>query len=276
MFVALELGGKSPHIIFEDSDIDAAVQAVADGIFEGSGQSRVAGSRVFVQRAVLPQVRDAIVARARALRLDLPDADGAQMGPLASFNHRASVERMVEQARQDGATILAGGRRPEAPRLGQGAFYEPTVISGIDNRSRIAQQEIFGPVLCVLPFDDEEDLVAQANDSEFGLAAGIWCRDFARAWRVARRLQAGTVWINTYKQLSVATPFGGFKQSGLGREKGARGRAPVPAGQGHLRARLKNAGHSRVHGAGRWSAAGRSPKLMPVRQHSSRETQLDL
>lgn len=223
MHVALELGGKSPHIVFADADLDAAVQAVADGIFEGSGQSCVAGSRVFVQRSVLAQVRDAVVAKARALRLDLPDADGAQMGPLVSFDHRAHVERLVEQARQDGASILTGGRRPDQARLSQGAFYEPTVISDIDNRSRIAQQEIFGPVLCVLAFDDEDDLVAQANDSDFGLAAGIWCRDFAKAWRVSRRLQAGTVWINTSKQLSIATPFGGFKQSGLGREKGLSG-----------------------------------------------------
>ena len=223
MHVALELGGKSPHIVFADADLEAAVRAVADGIFEGSGQSCVAGSRLFVQRAALTQVRDAVVARARALRMDLPDADGAQMGPLASFDHRARVEWMVAQAREEGATILAGGRRPDQSRLSQGAFYEPTVIGDIDNRSRIAQEEIFGPVLCVLAFDDEDDLVAQANDSDLGLAAGIWCRDFAKAWRVARRLQAGTVWINTYKQLSIATPFGGFKQSGLGREKGLSG-----------------------------------------------------
>ena len=223
MHVALELGGKSPQIVFADADLEAAVRGAADGIFEGSGQSCVAGSRLFVQRAALTQVRDAVVARARALRMDLPDADGAQMGPLASFDHRARVEWMVAQAREEGATILAGGRRPDQSRLSQGAFYEPTVIGDIDNRSRIAQEEIFGPVLCVLAFDDEDDLVAQANDSDLGLAAGIWCRDFAKAWRVARRLQAGTVWINTYKQLSIATPFGGFKQSGLGREKGLSG-----------------------------------------------------
>ena len=145
------------------------------------------------------------------------------MGPIASFEHRERIERMVDAARGQGAGILAGGARPAQPHLARGAFYLPTVIAGIDNRADIARQEIFGPVLCVLPFDDEDDVVAQANDTSFGLAAGIWTRDFPRAWRVARALQAGTVWINTYKQLSIATPFGGFKDSGLGREKGIQG-----------------------------------------------------
>ncbi|MFP5460013.1 MAG: aldehyde dehydrogenase [Gammaproteobacteria bacterium] len=221
--VALELGGKSPHIVFEDADLDAAAEAVCGGIFEGSGQSCVAGSRLFVQRSAYAQVLERVVARARALRVDLPDAPGAQMGPIASFAHRDGIERIVDAARAGGAQILAGGCRPGQPHLARGAFYLPTVIAGIDNRAEIARREIFGPVLCALPFDDEDDLVAQANDSSYGLAAGIWTRDFPRAWRVARALQAGTVWINTYKQLSIATPFGGFKDSGLGREKGIAG-----------------------------------------------------
>jgi betaine-aldehyde dehydrogenase len=129
----------------------------------------------------------------------------------------------VDAARASGAEIVAGGARPSDARLSAGAFYQPTVIAGIDNQAAIAQQEIFGPVLCALPFDDEDDLIAQANDSAYGLAAGIWTADFKRAWRVARALEAGTVWINTYKQLSIATPFGGFKDSGLGREKGLTG-----------------------------------------------------
>ena len=223
MPVALELGGKSPHIVFSDADLDAAVAAVASGIFEGSGQSCVAGSRLFVQRAVRGRVIDKLLAIARALRIDLPDAPGAEMGPIASFAHRTRIEQMVDAARAGGAEILCGGARPETQRLAKGAFYQPTIVCGIDNGASIAQQEIFGPVLCVLPFDDEDDLVAQANDSAYGLAAGIWTRDFPKAWRVARRLEAGTVWINTYKQLSVSTPFGGFKDSGVGREKGLTG-----------------------------------------------------
>ena len=223
MPVALELGGKSPHIVFADADLDAAADAVAGGIFEGSGQSCVAGSRLFVQRPVYAAMLDRLIARAKALRVDLPDAAGAQMGPIASFAHRDHIARIVESARADGADVLVGGAAPSDEHLAQGAFYLPTVVAGVDNRAAIAQQEIFGPVLCALPFDDEDDLIAQANDSAFGLAAGIWCADYRRAWRVARALEAGTVWINTYKQLSIATPFGGFKDSGLGREKGSGG-----------------------------------------------------
>ena len=220
--VALELGGKSPHIVFDDADADAAVKAVADGIFEGSGQSCVAGSRLFVQRAALPSFIDKLATRARSIRVDLPDAPGAQMGPIATAAHRAKIEAMVAQALSDGGELLAGGKRPDGlPQ--DGSFYLPTIIGGLRNDSALAQQEVFGPVLCVLPFDDEEDLIAQANDSVFGLAAGIWTRDYARAWRVARALQAGVVWINTYKQLSISVPFGGYKESGIGREKGISG-----------------------------------------------------
>jgi betaine-aldehyde dehydrogenase len=223
MPVALELGGKSPHIVFADADLERAAEAVAHGIFEGSGQSCVAGSRLFVQRQAFPAIVDLVVGKARALKVDLPDAPGAQMGPIASFAHRERIERLVEEARTEGAEVLAGASRPSAPRLADGAFYQPTVLAGMDHRAAIVQQEIFGPVLCVMPFDDEEHLIAQANDTVFGLAAGIWTADYRRALRVARRLQAGTVWINTYKQLSISTPFGGFKQSGVGREKGLAG-----------------------------------------------------
>ncbi|RZA17929.1 MAG: aldehyde dehydrogenase family protein, partial [Proteobacteria bacterium] len=205
------------------ADIDQAVQAIAGGIFEGSGQSCVAGSRLFVQRGIYATVVARLVDIARGLKVDLPDMAGAQMGPLASFAQRDRVESLVNAARDAGAEILAGGARPDGQQLATGAYYLPTLIGGIDNSALIAQQEIFGPVLCVLAFDDEEDLIAQANDSVFGLASGIWTRDWARAWRVARALEAGTVWVNTYKQLSIATPFGGFKDSGLGREKGIGG-----------------------------------------------------
>ncbi|MCC7286589.1 MAG: aldehyde dehydrogenase [Burkholderiaceae bacterium] len=223
MPVALELGGKSPHIVFADADIDAAVASVAGGIFEASGQSCVAGSRLFVQKAVYDRVLRKLADTARAIAVGLPDAPGSQIGPIATFAHRERIEAMVASALAEGGTLVTGGHRPQNAALDAGAFYMPTVIDGLGNEAKLCQQEIFGPVLCVLPFDDEDDLVAQANDSVFGLAAGVWTADYQRAWRVARRLEAGTVWINTYKQLSIATPFGGFKESGLGREKGTGG-----------------------------------------------------
>ncbi len=219
----LELGGKSPHIIFADADLDAAADAATVAIFEGTGQSCTAGSRLFVERKVYDQVISKIIERARALRVDLPDAPGAQLGPSASFSQRDFIEKMVEGARKDGAEILIGGSRPTEPRLAKGAFYLPTIVAGIKNISNISQQEIFGPVLCAMPFDNEDDLMQQANDISFGLASGIWTADYKKAWRVARGLDAGMVWINTYKQFSTASPFGGFKDSGLGREKGLQG-----------------------------------------------------
>jgi betaine-aldehyde dehydrogenase len=183
----------------------------------------VAGSRLFVERAVYERVLGMVADRARRLKIDLPDAPRAQLGPLSSFAHRERVERYVASARTEGGQIVAGGTRPAEQRLAEGAYYAPTVVAGLTNAATVCQQEIFGPVLCVLPFDDDADLVRQANDSAYGLAAGIWTGDYQRAWRIARALQAGTVWINTYKQLSIATPFGGFKDSGIGREKGIGG-----------------------------------------------------
>ena len=219
----LELGGKSPHIIFADADLQAAADAATVAIFEGTGQSCTAGSRLFVERKVYDQVVSMVIERARSLRVDLPDAPGAQLGPSASFGQREFIESMVEEARRQGAEILVGGARPADPRLAKGAFYLPTIVAGISNQAQIAQQEIFGPVLCAIPFDNEEDLIAQANDVNYGLASGIWTADYKKAWRVGRALEAGLVWINTYKQFSTAAPFGGFKESGLGREKGLQG-----------------------------------------------------
>jgi betaine-aldehyde dehydrogenase len=221
--VVLELGGKSPHIIFADANLKAAADAATVAIFEGTGQSCTAGSRLFVERKVYDEVLSMIIERARALRVDLPDAPGAQLGPSASFSQREFVESMVEGARKEGAEILIGGVRPSDPRLAKGAFYLPTIVAGITNKAHIAQQEIFGPVLCAIPFDNEDDLIQNSNDISYGLASGIWTADYKRAWRVARALEAGMVWINTYKQFSTAAPFGGFKDSGLGREKGLQG-----------------------------------------------------
>lgn len=220
---ALELGGKSPNVVFADADPDAAVAGVIGGIFEATGQSCVAGSRLFVERGIYREFVDRVVAASEALKIDLPTAAGAQLGPLASFAQRERVESFVADAKAENGVVLTGGGRPGAAALDKGAYYRPTVIGGLSAAARVCREEIFGPVLVALPFDGEEDLIAQANDSVYGLACGIWTADYRRAWRVARAIEAGTVWINTYKQLSIAAPFGGFKQSGIGREKGLSG-----------------------------------------------------
>ena len=223
MPVALELGGKSPHIVFDDAAIDDAIEEVVAGIFEGCGQSCVAGSRLYVQRGIAAQFMERLAHRTQALKLGLPDDDNVDLGPVASFDHRQRIEQFVAEAVQDGAEILVGGRRPDDARLQAGAYYLPTILTGLHRDSRAVKEEIFGPVLCAIVFDDEDDLLEQANDSVFGLAAGVWTKDYQRALRVAYRLEAGTVWINTYKKLSISTPFGGYKQSGMGREKGISG-----------------------------------------------------
>ena len=219
----LELGGKSPNIVFADADLDAAAQGVSSAIFGSGGQSCVAGSRLFIERGIYDEFVERLVTCAGKLRVGPPLEVTSDIGPMASEKQRERIESYVDIARQEGGRILLGGQRPDASDCKQGAYYLPTIIDGLDHNSRICQEEIFGSVLCVLPFDAEDDLVRQANDTIFGLACGIWSSDVQKAWRVAGAVKAGTVWINTYKQLSIAAPFGGYKQSGLGREKGIQG-----------------------------------------------------
>ncbi|MCM2390622.1 aldehyde dehydrogenase [Streptomyces albipurpureus] len=223
MPVSLELGGKSPTIVLPDADLDLAVRGVLFGIFSSQGQACVAGSRLFVHRSVHDEFVARIVEAAERLVIGDPTAEGTHMGPLISDSHRTKVESYVHLAADEGGRIRTGGGRPSGGALSDGYYYLPTVITGLDPASRVCQEEIFGPVLVALPYDDEAELTALANATPYGLACGIWSRDYRRAWRLARRVEAGTVWINTYKQLSVATPFGGVKDSGLGREKGREG-----------------------------------------------------
>jgi acyl-CoA reductase-like NAD-dependent aldehyde dehydrogenase len=223
MPVSLELGGKSPTMVLDDADIDHAVAGVLYGIFSSSGESCIAGSRLFVQRRRYAEFMDRLVAGAKALRVGDPLSERTQMGPLVSAAHRATVEGFVARGLADGGRLLCGGHRPDGEGRERGYYYTPTILEGLTNDQALCRDEVFGPVLVALPFDDEDDLMAQANDSLYALAAGIWTRDYKRAWRIGRAVQAGTVWINTYKQFSISTPFGGWRDSGLGREKGRLG-----------------------------------------------------
>ncbi len=223
MPASLELGGKSPTMVLEDADLDHAVAGVLYGIFSSSGESCIAGSRLFVARSIYKTFVDRLVAGAKALRVGDPASESTQMGPLISNSHRAAVERYVNIGLEEGGRILCGGERPKGGIYEQGSYYLPTIIEGLDNQKTICQEEIFGPVLVVMPFDDIDDLIAQANDSVYALAAGIWTRDYKKAWALAKAVKAGNVWINTYKVFSISTPFGGWRDSGLGREKGRDG-----------------------------------------------------
>jgi acyl-CoA reductase-like NAD-dependent aldehyde dehydrogenase len=223
MPVSLELGGKSPTIVLDDADLDHAVAGVLYGIFSSSGEACIAGSRLFVARALYEPFMARLVAAASKLRVGDPADERTQMGPLISAGHRESVERYVALGLAEGGRLLLGGKRPSGGVYDQGYYYPPTILEGLNNSQQVCQEEIFGPVLVAMPFDDEAQLLEQANDSLYALAAGIWTGDYKRAWALGRKIQAGTVWINTYKQFSISTPFGGWRDSGLGREKGRLG-----------------------------------------------------
>ena len=223
MPVSLELGGTSPTMVLADADLDHAVAGVLYGIFSSSGESCIAGSRLFVASERYDEFMERLATGAAALRVGNPADERTQMGPLISARHRESVERYVEMGVAEGGRLRTGGVRPHGAAFDRGYFYTPTIIEGLTNDARLCQEEVFGPVLVAMPFDSEEALIEEANDSCYALAAGIWTRDFQRAWRLGRAVQAGTVWINTYKQFSISTPFGGWRDSGLGREKGRLG-----------------------------------------------------
>lgn len=218
--VSLELGGKSANIVFEDSDLNAAVNGAISGIFAATGQTCMAGSRLLVHRSVHDEVVRRISERARSIKLGDPLDPETEMGPVVNQAQFDRITAAVRQAVEEGATLAAGGG-PD-PIKG-GLFIEPTILTGVTNRMTIATQELFGPVLVVIPFDSEEEAIALANDSDFGLACGIWTTNVQRAHRVAAKVRAGTVWINAYRIVAPNAPFGGFKQSGIGRENGIDG-----------------------------------------------------
>ena len=218
--VTLELGGKSPNIVFDDVDLEAANNGVVAGIFAATGQTCIAGSRLFVQERAHDELVERLSERAKTIKLGDPLDAETEMGPVAFKEQLEKIEGHVRAGKEEGATLVCGGKRPDADALEHGYFIEPTIFAQVENGMQIAREEIFGPVLSVIPFKDEEELVRQANDTSYGLAAGVWTKDIQRAHRVAHAIRAGTVWINAYRTLSFNTPFGGYKMSGLGRENG--------------------------------------------------------
>ncbi len=215
----LELGGKSPNIVFADSDLEAAARMALMGIFYNKGEVCTAGSRLFVEKSIYDSFMEKVVDRAKKMQPGDPMDPKARLGPLVSETQLANVQKYVAIGEKEGARLLVGGCQPE-PMPGKGYFYQPTIFDNVQPNSTIAQEEIFGPVLATLQFSDADELVKLANNTMYGLAAAIWTKDIKKAHRLAKEIKAGTVWINTYNNYDAAMPYGGFKQSGFGVESG--------------------------------------------------------
>ena len=220
MPVTLELGGKSPNIVFEDADFEAAVMGAISGIFAATGQTCIAGSRLLVQRSIHDEFVKRLLEVAGAAKIGDPMSPDTHVGPVTTQPQYEKILHYMNVAREDGATCVLGG----GPYTGEGVkgnrFVEPTIFTNVENHMRIAQEEVFGPILSVIPFEDETEALSIGNDIVFGLAAGVWTSDIGRALRMSEKLKAGTVWVNTYRAVSFMSPFGGYKRSGQGRESG--------------------------------------------------------
>lgn len=218
--ITLELGGKSANIVFDDAELDEAVKGVISGIFAATGQTCIAGSRALVQRSIYDRFVERLLAVAKTARMGNPLERTTQVGPVTTRPQYDKVLDYIRIAKEEGAKCLLGGGPARRPECGEGWFVEPTIFGGVRPQMRIAQEEVFGPVLSILTFDDEEEAIRIANDTQYGLAAGVWTTSIRRALLMSQRLEAGTVWVNTYRAVSYMSPFGGYKRSGIGRESG--------------------------------------------------------
>ncbi|MFT7624239.1 MAG: betaine-aldehyde dehydrogenase [Myxococcota bacterium] len=221
--VALELGGKNPHVVFADADLDVAVDRILEGAFLHAGQVCSAGARILLQEEIADEVTDRLEARARAIRVGPGLDPRTRMGPLISREHRAGVIERVEAGKREGARLICGGALPADPALQSGFYYLPTLFADCRSDMRVVQEEIFGPVATIERFATEEEAVARANDTQYGLSAGFWTADPERIRRLSRKLRFGTIWVNDYNVYFPAAPWGGFKRSGIGRELGRAG-----------------------------------------------------
>jgi len=218
--VTLELGGKSANIVFDDAELDDAVKGVVSGIFAATGQTCIAGSRALIHRSIHAEFVERLLALAKTARMGDPLDPGTQVGPVTTRPQYDKVLDYIRIAKEEGAVCRLGGGPASRPECGSGWFVEPTVFDNVNPQMRIANEEVFGPVLSVIPFDDEEEAVRIANSTVYGLAAGVWTKSIRRALLMSERLEAGTVWVNTYRAVSYMSPFGGYKRSGIGRESG--------------------------------------------------------
>jgi betaine-aldehyde dehydrogenase len=218
--VQLELGGKGANIVFDDANLRAAINGSAWAIFHNQGQACIAGSRLILHERIADEFLEGFVALANSIRLGNPLDPKTEMGPLTSELHRDRVLNYVTVAREQGGQVLSGGKSPDTPALSQGFYIEPTVVRAKSTRDRIAQEEVFGPFVTVLTFSSDEEALQIANSTEYGLGAGLWTRDISRAHWFAREMTSGMVWVNCYKRVHPASPFGGVGQSGYGREMG--------------------------------------------------------
>ncbi|MFJ4066179.1 aldehyde dehydrogenase [Pseudomonas sp. NPDC089996] len=218
--VTMELGGKSPNIVFADADLELAVAGAISGIFGGGGQMCTAGSRLLVQNSIKDHFTELLVEAARSVKVGDPMDSATQMGPMSTAPQYQKVLEYIQIAHSDGAKCILGGKPAQGPGIKGGQFVEPTIFTNVSNDMQIAQEEVFGPVLSIIGFEDEAHAIEIANDTLYGLAAGVWTRDVGKLFRVSKELKAGTVWGNTYRTYSYMMPFGGMKQSGIGRESG--------------------------------------------------------